>query len=704
MQFQTFDNMDEHLSTEEVIPFQFREDVSEDGTLKWLNDRFSRVYEKSFPRFTLYRRYLTYYKNATEEYGESSARNTYRAIPTSNRKPKMRDNLVWDLVDQKTAEISKSSTKVAFIPQSYFDSDDINNVKACKILCQSRMEEIKFDRLISKMDRMMFLFGHTISEICWNENTGPLNPNYVEKKKKYNGKVPKTDKDGVVIEGKYLSDNEMRLGDVDIKLHLPYHCFPEETKRSIKECDYFETICWMFKQEVEAKYPKAKGKIKDNSQVYWNMEGGDIAIPDNMTMVRTFWHKPTEYYPEGCKIIYCDDMILDWIDFPYEDKELPFVEDKDIEVFDEFWGRPFIVNIEQFYKMNNSIWSNLARNHGVLGAPKYVYPEGSVDKQSLNNEFGSIAYRGPQAPQVLQHNYVNRGELELSNLISQRSGKLARLFDISRGNVPQGVTAAQAMRLLEDQQFQAMAVTADNRKQRILDIYRCVVKRMAQYYTPDDGRTVRILGLNNSYLMKSFKKFDFNLIYDMRLENASALSQSPTGRKADIVDLNTANQKDPLFSRKEMIKILDLNLLEAFQDEVTFAIDTARQCLDMLLEGEEAPAPEGTDGLVEFYGVFSRFVESPEFKFALRPEIKQSVLDYLNAIEMLCYEKTIKNPAFAAEMQQFKKFPMVFVPLAVTPMQNPAIAQNTQPEQPSTLTMKNAMKQVDSEIKQQGEI
>jgi hypothetical protein len=704
MAFETFDSLDQNITTEAVIPFQFREDKTDAGTLEWLNTRFRRVYEKSFPRFTLYKRYLAMYKNVAEEYSDSLTKNSYRGAPSQSRKPKMRDNLVWDLVDQKTAEISKSTSKVAFMPQSYFDQDDINNAKACRILCSSRMEELKFDRIVSKMDRMMFLFGHTIGEVCWDENIGPLNPNYEAKKKKYGGKVPKISEEGVVLEGKYLTDDDMRLGDVDIKPILPYYFFPEETKKSIKSSDYAETICWKFKQEVEADYPKAKGKIKENSHVYWDMEGGDLSLPDNMVMVRTFWHKPTKHYPEGCKIVYCEDLILDWIDFPYEDKELPFVEDKDIETFDEFWGRPFIVNIEQFYRMNNSLWSGIARNHGVMNAPKYVYPEGSVDKQSLNNEFGSIAYRGPQAPQVLQHNYVNRGEIDLSTLISNRAGKIARLFDISRGNVPQGVTAAQAMRLLEDQQFQAMSITSDNRKQRILDTYRMVVKRMAQYYSPDDGRMSRLLGSNNSYLMKSFKKFDFNLIYDIRIENMSALSESRAGRMADIVDLNTANQKDPLFGKKEMVKILGLNLVEAFQDEVTYAIDTAKQCLDMMLSDEEAPAPEGTDGLVEFYGVFSRFVESPEYKFALRPDTKQKILDYVAAIEMLCYEKSVKNPTFAQEMSAFNKYPMVFsLPTMAAPM-SPALSQPTNTAQSSTLETPNAMKQVDAEMKQQGEM
>lgn len=700
MAYETFDNLDEPMTTESVVPFQFRENKTIEGTLEWLNQRFDRVYESSFPRFIMYKRFLSYYKNSSED-TDGITRTTSRYTGGSSKKPKMRDNIVWDLVDQKTAEISKSSPKVAFIPQSYFDQDDINNAKACKILCQSRAEEMKFDKLLTQQDRIMFLFGHTISEVCWDEKAGPLNEKYVAQKQKYGGKVPKIDPEtGVVIEGKYIEDEEMHLGDVVIKPLLPWHCFPEEQKKCIKDCDYFETIEWKFKEEVEADHPKAKGKILQNGHVQWDMSSNDLNVPENMVMVRTFWHKPTKYFTEGCKITYCNDLILEWIDFPYEDKELPFVEDKDIEVMDEFWGRPFIINIEQYYRMNNSILSNQARNHGVLGAPKYVYPEGSVDKQSLNNDFGAIAYRGPIAPHVMQHNYVNRGEVELAANIASRTGKLARLFDVSRGNVPPGITAAQALRLLEEQQFQAMSVTSNNRKQRVLDLYRFMIKRMAQYYKPDDGRMARILGSNNSYLMMSFTKFDFNLIYDLRIENKSALSDSPASRMAEIVDLNIATQTDPIFKRKETVKLLGLNLIEAFQDEATYAIDTAKQCLDMILNGQQAPDPEGTDGLLEFYGVFSRFVESPEYKFIVRPETKQMIMDYINAIEMLCYEKSVKNPKFAQDLMSFEKFPMVFTPPAIAAPSNPAMSQPMNTSGQPSPKMENTMKQVDAENKQ----
>lgn len=699
MSFESFDDLDKPLSNESVVPFQFREDKTNEGTLEWLNKRFDRVYENSFPRFIMYKRFLGYYKNVAEDTSDGLSSPSRGA----NKKPKMRDNIIWDLVDQKTAEISKSSPKVAFMPASYFDQDDINNVKACKILCQSRMEEMKFEAILTKQDRIMFLFGHTISEICWDEKAGPLNEKYVAKKKEYNGKVPKIDAEGIVIEGKYLEDEDMRLGDVMIKPLLPWYCFPEETRTSLKECDYFETVEWKFKEEVIAEYPRAKDKIKQNGHVMWDMSAQELHVPDNMVLVRTFWHKPTKHFAAGCKITYCQDLILEWIDFPYEDKELPFVEDKDIDVMGEFWGRPFIINVEQYYKMNNSILSSQARAHGVLSAPKYVYPEGSVDKQSLNNEFGSIAYRGAISPQVLQHNYVNRGELELAESISSRTGKLARLFDVSRGNVPPGITAAQALRLLEEQQFQAMSVTSNNRKQRILDLYRFTIKRMAQFYKPDDGRMSRILGSNNSYLMISFAKFDFNLIYDLRIENKSALSDSPASRMAEIVDLNIATQADPIFKTKETVKLLGLNLIEAFQDEVTYGIDTAKQCLDMIINGQDAPAPEGTDGLIEFYGVFSRFVESPEYKFVIRPDTKAQIMDYVNAIEMLAYEKSVKNPKFAQELASFAKYPMVFTPPAISAPSNPAAVQPTPSTGNQPSPMKNTLEQASSEP-QQGEM
>jgi hypothetical protein len=69
---------------------------------------------------------------------------------------------------------------------------------------------------------------------------------------------------------------------------------------------------------------------------------------------------------------------------------------------------------------------------------------------------------------------------------------------------------------------------------------------------------------------------------------------------------------------------------------------------------------------------------------------------------MLCYERSVKNPAFQMEMSMFTKYPMVFTPPAMAAPMNPALSQNIQQQGPSSLETPNAVKQIDQEIKQQG--
>src|SRR5690606_8050702 len=84
--------------------------------------------------------------------------------------------------------------------------------------------------------------------------------------------------------------------------------------------------------------------------------------------------------------------------------------------------------------------------------------------------------------------------------------------------------------------------------------------------------------------------------------------------------------------------------------------------LDLILNGDEAPEPSPTDGLLEFYSVFSRFVESVTYKMRLSPEIKEAIDDYIRALEMLMWQKSVENMKFAQLLQSYEKYPMLFSP------------------------------------------
>lgn len=672
----TLDNMDAAGFSDEVIPFQFREKKGVDDTHQWLKCWWEREYEHAYPRYVMYRRYLNMYKNLDEFEGDGLAKTSTRHTGVSKKRPKVRDNIIYSNTEQKVAQVSKQKIALTFIPRVQNSQDDINATKATKLLIRARHEETDFDGEMIRMDRTVFLLGHALFEECWDKNAGSLAPSYLRAKEKYKEGIPVIDeKTGEPIPGQKI-EKPIFVGDTKGKLWQPYEWFPEPGKFKTLDCDYLQTHEWMTKQLVEHKWPKAQGKITSSEYVKWDFASDRLDRPNNEISVRTFWHKPTEFFPEGCKITWCDDLILEWVDFPYDHGKLPFVEDKDIEVEKEYWGRPFVTNIEQFYKVNNSLISGMARNHGVLNAPKVIAPEGSVDIKSWNNEYSFVQYRGAVEPKILQHNYVNRGELDFQTHCQTRAGDLSGVFEISRGIVPPGITAASAIRYLDEQEHQRATPSISKRKRRVLDITRQEVSLMSQYYKDTDERTIRLVGENNEFIIKSFNKISLGSIADVRYENTSSLGDSKSGAIADIIDLNAVTQNDPVFKPKQIIKMLDMGLNDAFKDETTYAIDTARTILEMLQDGEKVVPPAKTDGLAEFYSVFSRYVESLFYKQKLDETIKKNINDYIEALEMLMWQKSNENGKFAQILMSFEKFPMFFSPPAppvpVTPPAAPA--------------------------------
>lgn len=703
------DNLDSQSFSDELIPFQFRKEKDMDGTLRWLKAWFEWEYEKAYPRYVMYRRYINMYKNLEEDSGDGMMRTAGKA--SNAKKSKIRDNIVFSNTEQRVSQVGRKKIALSFIPRVQNSQQDINATKATKMLIRGRHEAIDFDGQMTRFDRTTYLLGHALYEICWDKNDGPLAPAYERAKAKFAEGIPVIDENtGLPVQGKKL-DKAIKIGDVKGKLWQPYQWFAEPGKARLKpDCDYINTFDWETKQLIENRYPKAEDKLSASEFMKWDFSSDRLDKPSNQIMIHTFWHKPTEFFPEGCKIVWCDDMILEWEDFPYEHGELPFEDEKDIEVEGEFWGRPYITNIEQFYKINNSLITGMARNHGVLSAPKVMAPEGSIDVSSLHNEFGTLFYRGPVKPEVLQHQYVNTGEMEFQKYCQSRAGDLAGIYDISRGVVPNGITAASAIRYLDEQELQRATPSIAKRNKRILNIVRMEVKTMAQYYKDTDERTVRYVGENNEHVIKSFKKLSLNAIADVRMENTSAIGDTKTGAIADIIDLNAANQKNPVFGPKEIVKILDLGLDDAFKDEMSYAVDTGRTILELLLDGEQVPPPAKTDGLMEFYSIFSRFVESMTYKTKLDEQTKQAVNDYIMAIEMLMWQMSVENMKFGMMLQAFEKFPMFFsAPQPPQPMTPPGQEQpQGQPGAGAPQMDMNALefqKQgIEQEIKNQGDI
>jgi len=668
----TIESFDDFYSTEhqtnamEQKPFQFRDDPKDKKkTLEWLSTYYDKVEQTAYSRLITYRRYQALYKGIHWRYYDT--RDIHRQTDFTQRKPRMVVNFAHDLLESKVAQMARLGVSVTLIPNND-EQSDINNSKACKKLLDNRKDQIDFEQLQQKSDRIKLLFGHSFRFVEWDENAGPLAPEYEKMGEKYGDKIPLM-KDGKKVKDKFIK-KPIHIGDVVIDVLGPDRVFVELGKATWEDMDFVIKTDWVHIDKLKADYPSKKNEILENRRDYYNFETTDLSKPADLVMVRTLYHRKTKYLPEGAKIIHTDDVILSWTGLPYDHGELPIVPDTDIDIYGEFWGRSFLYLIEQMQRMYNNVQSAIARDYSIGSAPKWMMPKGACDVHDLNNEFTIVEFKGPVAPQLVTSTPTSNQAFEVQDRLQKHINQLAGVYDISRGEVPKGITANSALRFLDEQEYQRTIVQERKRKKGILKVYKKMLSVMGQYYEEGDGRTARILGKNNEYLIDSMEDANFSEIYDVQLQNSPALPDTKTGKISAIIDLNTATQTDPIFRKEEIIQLLDLGMDDAFKDEASVAVASAKTTLQRMLEGKEVAGPKPYDNLMVHYSIFMRAIQEFSFKNKVEGPIQKRIEERIKQLEFLMFARSKKNPKFAMELAQLDNYP-VFFEVPMLPPQMP---------------------------------
>jgi len=676
--FDDFDSTENIQDYRDVKPFALREDKSREGTLEWLNKNFDQMEQKSQSRLMSYQRWNYMYKGIHwRNIEHRDSRRGGQGSQAAERKPKMVDNFIKEFIDGRVAQMARFGTNFSAIPWNNEIGDE-STAKACEKLLKGRGDEIDIDKIQRDADKIKYKYGTVFLMQKWDKTQGPMLPAYQKIKDIYRGDIPKHIK-------KKLGSVDIKAGDVDVYAQVPERIFPEVGRTSWKSVNHIDEVSWENMHEIKADYPKIAKDIEENQRNYFDYSTNIVSQPADMLMIREFYHKPTKHLPEGAYIKYCDSTILEWTQYPFEHGELPFVVDRDTEIENELFGRPSIDQIEQMQRQYNNIMSAQARDLGLGSAPKWMIPKGAADFRTINNDFTICEFKGPVAPQLVKGNPISRDGIEIQDRMERRMSKHMKVYDISRGEVPSGVTANSALRFLDEQESQVLADDERKRKKRVLATYRRMSSLMAQYYTPDDGRTLRTLGKNNEYMIEDMKNADFTKVYDVQFQNTSALPDTKTGKIAAIIDLNAATQTDPIFRREDIVNMLDMGTDETFTEEATYSLDCAKKMFEKLLNGEEVPEPEMHDDLLVFYTTMFRAIQSYRFKTAVPPETKAVIYAHIKTLEGLIFLKMATNQKLAMEVQMLSYYPSFFempVPAPVETEQEVMVkAQNMETDQ-----------------------
>lgn len=653
----SYESFDDFLATDqfqdnvEVKPFPFREDKSEEGTLNHLVLNFDSKESAAQSRMITYRRYMSLYKGIHWRYFDM--RDNRRDFEYSPRKPRMVMNFCYEMTEQKVSQMARLKTNFTAIPHTG-SNEDIQATEAVNLLLKAKADEVDIEKCQIEADRIKYIYGMSFNWVRWNPILGELLPAY---------KKMMDEKGEVKIKGKKVKD-EVRQGDIEIIPLSPDKVFPELGRKDWREVREIDIVEWIHIDELKADYPSKADKIMENKRQKFDYEYLDYSRPEEYIMVRHFYYPPNKYEPKGVYIKYTDDVILEQTAYPFNHGKLPIVMDKDIEVYNELWGRSFYTNIENLQRFYNNILSSQARDYGVASTPKWMMPKGSCSIHDLNNELTIVEYTGPVPPQLITHSPTPQQGYKMQEDLEKKIAQLSRVYDISRGEVPAGVTANSALRFLDEQETQNIVTQEMSRKRKVLDTYKMMLDIMRQYYKPSDGRMIKYLGSDNSYLIKSFDTASFERVYDIRLQNTSALPDTKTGKISAIIDLNTATQTDPVFKREEVIQMLDLGLDETFTTQATASLNAAKEILAMMLRGEEVPEPKEWEDLIVHHTTLYREMQKPSFQLQVSEPIRLSIEARMKVLEGLMWLRSTKNQKFNMKLMDIEYYPLFFTPPA----------------------------------------
>jgi len=702
----TFDDLE--YTDRQISPLWALEDISDEKKLElWFENtvRACETYYRDY--FQLQMDNLLLYKGIHWISQDRLANRFLDRQGVSNfRNPRIVINHLADYVTQWTSRLTRYRPAVAVYP-ARSQQADADDAKIAKQVLDYIWYENRIDQVNQEFARQVKVFGEAYKWILWNPQKGDVHPDWLAAQAE-GRKVPILDSFGNPVVNK---DNEPmymehcpRIGDIEYRIDTPWHVF-DQPCRNRADIDW--SIRWYLKdlEYLQAKYPDRADDIKASSEVepnnVYNTYRSDIGRFKNQVVVYELYHRSHEFMEKGRFIKRVKNCILENTDLPFEHGQIPYVYMADIDIPDQIRGMSFFQQLFPLQHQVNAVASLIYKSLVLFAHPKMVIQDSSVDIQQLLNESTIISYSGGVPPTLLTQSPI-APELftHMKNMVEDMD-KLSGVFTMSRGEAPSGVRAAKALRVLEEQEDKRAYLTATKYNNiALVDDAKMTLSVAGTYYDESDGRLAQIVGKDNEFKILQFTAANLSKPYHIRIENTTALSQSPAARIDEISELMQI-RFDPQapISREQFIQLLDLTASDQFKDIITRSTKCAESENDDFIAGRPVQSPTETEDLVTHWKIHAQAFQSREYKELTAPNIKKAIEEHFYITEYLMFEKAygvqnsmgmpvrVGSPIFQQRLaMECPDFPMLFktpVPplmLGMPPMGgNPGLGAANQP-------------------------
>ena len=648
-----------------VKPFHSVKGQDEKKVLAWLAKVVETLEKQGIARQAKYRKNLEAYRGSSNSPKRSDIRRSDRQSP--NRVNKFVINHLYDMTETRVSQMTRIKPAVDVLPTND-EFEDKNAAKAVKYLINHLWYINNIDSILQKMQRQTRIFGESYCFIEWDTSKGDLHPLYV-KARDNNLDLDLLDDEGNPV-GKIDKNNPITIGDIKYDVEVPWRVYLQRQKE-FEDVEYCFRVKIKSTEDLKKEYPSKKEKLKAETNVK-AFSADDLTehLLEEETVIYEFFHKKTKHCPEGFFAVFTKDVILESSELPYSHGNLPFERLTDLDIPEQLNGVSAYEMVRPIQSMHDNLSTLLAKNIYLMGHAKWVMPRGACKIESLGNDNTIVQYQGAMPPQMLQTSPNPPEAYAFRNSLRDEMGQIYGVQGVSRGTPPAGITAGVALQFLNEQEQERATSDVAKHNSLVQNMARKTIAVAGDYYQPDDGRMLRIVGKDNKYAIRHFDSANLSKDYDVRMQVGSALPESKAGKIQRIVEI--MQMKPDLLSNERWVDLLELGNSDKMNTLITAAVKAAESENEDMMAGKPVDDPQDYEDHIVHWKTHTKAIQNRSFKEECPPEYREKVLDHIALHEFVMIEKAQANPAFEAKLAELPLFPIFpngFVPRSREHMQ-----------------------------------
>ena len=383
----------------------------------------------------------------------------------------------------------------------------------------------------------------------------------------------------------YWDDNKLdemtsEPGDICFTPETPFHIFVPDLKEEDIEQQPFIIHASMRNAEMlqnrygkEIKFEPAKGELIEES--FLNVMGVEKWEKNKEVLVMEVWVKPgmTTILPAGGMFQVAGNRVLYYSEeWPYSHMKYPFAHIGHVHT-GKFYRDSTISDLIPLQREYNRTRGQIIEAKNRMAKPQLAAEIGSIDTSKVTSEPGQIIlYRpGFQPPMPIPLQALPSYVLEEQERIKMDMDEISGQHEVSRGQVPPGVTAATAISYLQEQDESKLSYTFDMIEDALEKLGYMTLNYVHQFW--NNPRKIKVTGPDGSFDVMAFEGSMLRGNTDIRIEAGSSLPTSKAAKQAFIMDLMKMGFIDP----NKGLEVMEIGGINKIYEQVQVDVRQAQR-------------------------------------------------------------------------------------------------------------------------------